>query len=132
MHSSEVAARAGDVDYNGGRLFKGRPRSWHQVIEQDKRQRKYRDGEKKTPDDRRRILLRHQAVNDVLGDVGVLVDLWKQTASQSVSHESLTKLHGTKYRNQSFLTGFTSKANRTCCMSGDTWYFAALDLSYMC
>lgn len=30
-----------------------------------------------------------------------------------------------------FLTGFTSKANSTCCMSGDTWYLAALDLSWM-
>lgn len=29
------------------------------------------------------------------------------------------------------LTGFTSKANRTCCMSGDTWYLVALALSWM-
>lgn len=80
---------------------------------------------------RRWVLLCHKAVNNVLGHIGVLVDLRRQTASHSKK--------GTFCKNHTFgegalgefLTGFTSKANNTCCMSGDTWYLPALDLSWM-
>lgn len=53
----------------------------------------------------------------------------------SVEENNVAVRKGQSLRKQNiptrFLTGFTSKANSTCCMSGDTWYLAALDLSWM-
>lgn len=70
-------------------------------------------------------LLCHETVNDVLRLIGVLVFLWKKKLRSG--KDSLRKQN----ISARFLTGFTSKANSTCCMSGDTWYLAALDLSWM-
>lgn len=79
----------------------------------------------------KRVLLCHKAVNNVLGHIGVLVDLQRHTASQLRKDNFWKKKRHREVAPGGFLTGFTSKANNTCCMSGDTWYLAALDLSWM-
>lgn len=58
----------------------------------------------------------------------MLVDLQRQTDQSSEEEEQLNSAGG---RVVSMLTAFTSNANSTCCRSGDTWYLAALDLSWV-
>lgn len=74
-----------------------------------------------------RFLLRLEAVNNVLGHKGVLVDLKRETDESSKEEEGLNSAGGGG-GGVMLLTGFTSNANKTCCRSGDTWYLVALHL----
>lgn len=107
------------------------PRAWQRPWEENNQV----DGDDERQAQRRRSLLCHKAVNNVLGQIGVLVDLQRQSAWLQQRRCCNVATEGRRSEVVVFfclsLTGFTSKANSTCCRSGDTWYLDARDLSWM-